>query len=97
MGRGIDRLDGGHDFLGERCKLAVDHQHAVGTGEHTDGAPLSLEHEEIAGQLRRLDLDLGEVLLGISGGCEHDREAQCDQRASCDLHGDPPSGRQHIS
>jgi hypothetical protein len=78
-----DRRD---DLLGERRELRVDHQDAVWTGQHADRAALTVERVEVAGDLRRLDLDLAEVRLRRRRRCRRilcgDRrgERQCCER-----------------
>ena len=45
-----DLLDRRDDLVGERRELRVDHEHAVGPGEHADRAALSFERVEVRGR-----------------------------------------------
>ena len=70
-----DLLDGGDDLVRERGELRVDPEHPVGPDQRADRSALSLEHEHVRGQFRRLDLDRAEVLLLLRAGgrCEHQK------------------------
>ena len=60
-------LIGGHDLVRERRELRIDHEDAVGPGQHADHAALSVERVEVVGDLGGLDFNGLEVRLGRCG------------------------------
>jgi hypothetical protein len=60
---GGDSLEGRSDLVRERLELVVDDEEAVGPGGDADVSARALEHPDVPGHLRRLDLDLREPVV----------------------------------
>jgi len=70
-------LDRGRDLFAQGGKLAVHHEHAIGTGEHANRTTRAVERVKIIRQLVGLDLYLGIVGLRLR---EQGRRGQSSQR-----------------
>ena len=70
----VDGPDRRVDLIGEGCKLVIDHQDAIGTGQHADVATGAFEHIDIVGDGDGFDPDGVEVLLGLGKAKSKDKK-----------------------
>ena len=54
-------MDGGYQFGGQRGELGIDHEDAVGAGEHAGGSAGAFEHVEVGGEFGGFDFHFAEV------------------------------------
>jgi hypothetical protein len=73
---GIELLEGRLDLGRQRGEFVVDDEQPVGAGGDANVPALALEHVYVAGDVSRLDVHLGEVLLRMGGGAGHQYEGR---------------------
>ncbi len=80
---GVDFSKRGANLFGERSELVVNNHHAVRPRDNADVPARAFEHVDAAGDLRRLYLDLREVVLrrkmAVAAGVRRRRAEQREQ------------------
>src|SRR4029453_18330731 len=69
----VEFFDGGGDFLRQRCELIIDDEDSIGSRRYGDVAAGALQHVNVSGHVRRLDLHAGEIALRLAVDCDGGR------------------------